>query len=616
MKKFFVFIVSFILFSYNLCAQINDSVLIDYYGKIRADMVRDVCQFVGFQNDSLLKKIKNASLKEFKTNIAKNDTLIKIINEARSLDGTDIVKYQKSMRETRRAFRDKLVSYYPNREGEIEEMLLKYMKEIDGLTEECFTFSQDKEHYLSKYPNGKFYKFFDGVGDKNQIAKTDSNTKSISTPNKSIDSDEFDKDLNSSNSVSLFNVILFCLVLFSVLYYIKRKKKNSNAKHPNETNPTEEHDINTGKKDNKAYQPQIEQEIGASSPVSEGTNDNLKTPPSLQIEINHEDSEDGFQMQEEVQKSSIIAKNSSKEEHIQTSPKDFGPKGKCFAVDAGEWIVVGASVQGNGHISMDMPCQDNHGYEYLGEGWGIAIVSDGAGSAKLSHIGSKVTVSRALLHFKELVEREGWKTNSVLPSDIDWMKKSYKVLKRVRDELEAFSNKNNCVIKDLSATIISIIHSPLGLLVAHIGDGRAGYKDMSGKWHSVITPHKGEEANQTIFIPSDFWNIQFYEMSGATVPESKIIKDEVAAFTLMSDGCENTSWLCNQFNEDSGKYYDPNQPFGKFFEPLLDTLQSFRTDKVSLEEREDKWYSFIKEGNKSFIRETDDKTMILGALYM
>lgn len=311
------------------------------------------------------------------------------------------------------------------------------------------------------------------------------------------------------------------------------------------------------------------------------------------------------------------------EEKIEasTSPqpqkgKTIDPKGKSTALDADEWIIVGASVQGNEHISMTLPCQDSHAYEYIRDGWGIAITSDGAGSAKFSHIGSGASVARAIVHFKDLIEKERWIERGSLPSDIEWMKKSYHVLKTVRNDLELLAKNNKCSIKDLSATIIVVIHSPIGLLSVHIGDGRAGYKDMNGDWHSLITPHKGKEANQTIFIPSDFWNLPFYEMSGVTVPESRIVREQISAFTLMSDGCENSSWLWNQYNELTGKYYDPNMPYSKFFDSLLETLKQFRKVNTPLEERKEKWYNFIKDGNKSFRKETDDKTMILAALYI
>ena len=46
--------------------------------------------------------------------------------------------------------------------------------------------------------------------------------------------------------------------------------------------------------------------------------------------------------------------------------------------------------------------------------------------------------------------------------------------------MEEVANKNNIPIKALSATAIVVIHTPKGLLVTHIGDGRAGYKNKEG----------------------------------------------------------------------------------------------------------------------------------------
>ena len=273
-----------------------------------------------------------------------------------------------------------------------------------------------------------------------------------------------------------------------------------------------------------------------------------------------------------------------------------------------DWIVVGASVKGNGHIQNNIPCQDNHKFESIGEGWGIAIVSDGAGSAAHSELGSKVVVERGMVHLKNLLEKEGWMKNSVLPSDVEWLQKSYYVLKAIRDDVEMLSKKKNVELKSLSATCLAVVYSPLGLLAAHVGDGRMGYKSTSGEWRAMMTPHKGDEANQTIFLVSDFWSIPNYVMSGVLVPESIVVREPVKAFALMSDGCENTAWKCTALNPDTGKYYDQNKPFEGFFNPLEETLLSLDSE----EERQAKWYKFIESGATGFVKEQDDKTMVYG----
>ena len=279
----------------------------------------------------------------------------------------------------------------------------------------------------------------------------------------------------------------------------------------------------------------------------------------------------------------------------------------------GEWVVVGASVKGNGHIESNMPCQDNSKFEILGKGWGVAVVSDGAGSAAHSDMGSKVVVERGTLHFKNLVEKEGWMDKNTLPSDAEWLQKSYFVLKTIRNEVEMVAKKNNVDLKSLSATCLAVVFSPLGLLAVHVGDGRMGCKTAAGGWKAIMTPHKGDEANQTLFLISEFWDIPNYVQSGVLVPESIVVREPVDAFAVMSDGCESTAWLCTAQNAETGKYYDQNKPFEGFFNPLEETLASFHKDNVPEEERKEKWYKFIESGTKGFVKEQDDKTMILGA---
>ena len=295
----------------------------------------------------------------------------------------------------------------------------------------------------------------------------------------------------------------------------------------------------------------------------------------------------------------------------QPAPKNQTDR---FAHESGHWIVVGASVRGRGHVEADIPCQDSHIYADLGNGWGIAITSDGAGSAEYSHIGSKIVVKRTLHYMEQKITTSASYKNNTLPGDLEWEKLAYKVLKMVRNDMQKFAEERRIRLESLAATVIVVVHSPAGLLTVHIGDGRAGYQDMAGEWHSLTTPHKGEEANQTIFVTSDFWHIPFYEMSGVSVPETRIVREPVKSFVLMSDGCEHTSWNCNLYDAGRGIYYDPNTPYSRFFDPLVETLKEQKKNGLPLQDRETKWYNYLDKGNNSFVKETDDKTMILGTI--
>lgn len=332
------------------------------------------------------------------------------------------------------------------------------------------------------------------------------------------------------------------------------------------------------------------------------------------INADVEQDSDSVKQQQKGESVKLLSQPENKKEKMvkETKTDDLPELKEAFAQDSDDWTVIGTSVQGNSHIEKNIPCQDSCSYEYISDGWGIAITSDGAGSCKLSDIGSKKVVELAKYYFKILIEKEGWIKDNTLPTESRWMKVSYEVLKKIKDDFKNLAEDKKTKLKDYSATVIVVIHSPMGLLVTHIGDGRAGYETVHGEWHYLITPHKGEEANQTVFFTGDFWNIPYYEMSGVLVPESCIIREKVKSFVLMSDGCENSSYLCNQFDDKTNKYYDPNIPFSKFFEPLVKTILKQRKENTPIEERKQLWYKFIKEGNDTLRKESDDKTMIIG----
>ncbi len=287
--------------------------------------------------------------------------------------------------------------------------------------------------------------------------------------------------------------------------------------------------------------------------------------------------------------------------------------GGSFATDEDNWTVVGASVIGKGHIASNLPCQDNNKYTSLGNGWGIAIVSDGAGSAENSQIGSKLVVERGTIQFEKLIKSMQWMSQEKLPSDAEWAQTSYSTLRAVYNDMCLFAEKKQLDIKSLSATAIVVIHSPYGILSAHIGDGRCGYRDENGNWKSLMTPHKGDEANQTVFITSPFWNSVSFKASGTLVPESVVIRKPVKGFVLMSDGCENGPWETSKFDAASNKVYDLNTPYAPFFNGITNTLLKYQNEGVSLSERAKSWNDFLDSG-KPFATETDDKTMVIGLL--
>lgn len=266
------------------------------------------------------------------------------------------------------------------------------------------------------------------------------------------------------------------------------------------------------------------------------------------------------------------------------------------------WTVVYASNIGHLHTREGMPCQDACEVKNLGSGWGVAVVADGAGSCENADTGAQQTVNLAIQYFANTVHKNKWIEKNKLPTPNQWQALALENLLLIKEDLMTFSIQKEIAFDSLSCTIILLIYSPIGLLITHIGDGRAGYLSAKEEWLSMMTPFRGEEANQTIFITSDF----------EKAVESNIINEKVSAFCLLSDGCEKSAFECNLYDKEKNLYYDPNRPYPKFFNPNLLALS-----KLSNQSQEDMnllWQNFLAEGNTQLKNETDDKTLILGMM--
>ena len=274
------------------------------------------------------------------------------------------------------------------------------------------------------------------------------------------------------------------------------------------------------------------------------------------------------------------------------------------------WVVAYASVIGNSHVLMDLPCQDSCVHKQLNNIWGVAVVADGAGSASKSDVGSDF-VSRNMAHgLEEVIKRKGWVDASHMPTEAEWREEAVKVLQIVRQRLEQFSNAKAYKTTDLACTLLAILYTPFCILTVHIGDGRAAYSVEPGKWEALIEPFRGKEVNQTVFITSNIWTtegVDYYLKTG-------IVKGDIRAFALLSDGCENGSFEVNVWDEENQKYHDPNSPYDKFFEPNLKGMLQLKKENKSQDEINKIWAGFLKDGSKQFQHETDDKTMIFGVI--
>lgn len=193
------------------------------------------------------------------------------------------------------------------------------------------------------------------------------------------------------------------------------------------------------------------------------------------------------------------------------------------------WRRCVTAITGRSHAIDGTLCQDSVDTTYRRNVSAIAL-SDGAGSMRLSHIGSKIctkTLCAALCrHFNEI-----WNS-----SDGD---AAAKLLQTIRYRFTAEANRLDAKLQDLAATALAVAVCKNRYIAIHLGDGVIGIEKNAANGERQIdvlsTPDNGEHSNETFFITSDsaLAHMRIYK---GTITENHNVT--VSGFILMSDGSE------------------------------------------------------------------------------
>jgi serine/threonine protein phosphatase PrpC len=203
--------------------------------------------------------------------------------------------------------------------------------------------------------------------------------------------------------------------------------------------------------------------------------------------------------------------------------------------ELGGWKIGGASVSGFSHIEEDIPCQDAHAYNIREGGWLIAAVADGAGSARLSHIGSKAFVDDIVENSQALD----------LTNEFEPLKISEFLIKSVNDtslrlleEQEAKEDSEICIKSDFAATLVVVFANSEGGAFFHVGDG-AGIAIAADKSvNTIITkPQNGEYANETYFITMENWDSYLRVTNFGSGFDTILLMSDGVTPMAMTKGC-------------------------------------------------------------------------------
>lgn len=266
--------------------------------------------------------------------------------------------------------------------------------------------------------------------------------------------------------------------------------------------------------------------------------------------------------------------------------------------------IVHASVPGARHLAENIPCQDSHIVATTVNGVVLAVISDGAGTARNSEIGSAFITKNALQIFGSLINSKGWFIDGKLPTKAEWKIQSTRMFRDLHHRLAGYATAIEKPVKNLLGTCIVLVSNGKdGALISHIGDGRAAVRNSDGQWNSALMPCNGDQPNATMFIGVDIWtNREKIDLW----TEARVIKTPVTGFAMMSDGCEVLFYKTRIFDEN-GEEVDANEPIQDNFE--LNYLAILNSEEESAVNGAFKDFLLNSEQLKD---EPDDKTMILG----
>ena len=176
------------------------------------------------------------------------------------------------------------------------------------------------------------------------------------------------------------------------------------------------------------------------------------------------------------------------------------------------WKTFTVTFRGKLHEKENIKCQDLVYGSNSGDTVILAL-SDGAGSARLSHIGSKIVVNTfaGLLrsNFEKFYRNE-------YPYRV--------IIERINKNFSKSAIKYSIEPKEFSATLVGLAMKDNKYFFIHIGDGIIAY--YSDKVRIFSIGMSGEHANETVFVNSE--NID----NSRLVVKKGIVDSNIRAFLI------------------------------------------------------------------------------------
>lgn len=233
--------------------------------------------------------------------------------------------------------------------------------------------------------------------------------------------------------------------------------------------------------------------------------------------------------------------------------------------------IISASVVGAAHRSNKQPCQDYCHHKY-GKNL-VAVVSDGAGSAKYGKIGAKVLCNKLC----DLL------ANADFDDIKNEIKKAIEVARQTLVVHRLNPSHNNADLELFAATAVGVVYYQDHGIFFHIGDGAA--LSLHDNDFCASFPENGNYSCETFFFTQDFWqkSLRFTRFSQAR--SIFLMSDGITSFAFKPDYSEIEPRFINPID----KFLTQEPCHAKAARALANTLADKKAQKLNPDDKTLLW---------------------------
>lgn len=184
-------------------------------------------------------------------------------------------------------------------------------------------------------------------------------------------------------------------------------------------------------------------------------------------------------------------------------------------------VYYGTSIVGTSHVKKGTVCQDSHKATILSNGWCVAAVADGVGSAKHSEVASDMAVNKVVSYCSEHIG-----TDSKIEDLTEVLKSAYSAAEKA---IQEYVDAHEDSITDYDTTLSMIVYDGKTIAYGHSGDGGIVGLMNDGMYVKITNPQKASDGICVIPLRAGESNWEFGTVQG-----------EYASVLLATDGVYDT----------------------------------------------------------------------------